>query len=146
MVSPSTSMRRQRPRSMLKSQLMKLISQNPKNSKIYSRILEDLSKEKGRRSKYGSQRTEVNGIWFDSKREARYYQGLLLAERTGGLLVHVRQVSFSLPGGVRYLCDFAELWRNGQVRFVDCKGFRTSLYRLKKKQVEALYPIKIVET
>lgn len=97
--------------------------------------------------KYNAKPTEVDGIRFPSRREARYYQDLLLAQRSGDLLFYVRQVSFYLPGGVRYICDFAELWRSGEVRFVDCKGFSTQLYKVKKKMVEAIYaPLKIIET
>lgn len=89
--------------------------------------------------------TDLDGIRFASRREARYYQDLLLAQKSGDLLFFLRQTPFHLPGGVRYVCDFVEFWKNGEVHFVDCKGFITPTYRLKKKQVESLYPIKIIE-
>jgi len=97
------------------------------------------------RHKYNAIRTEVNGIKFPSKRESRYYQDLLLAQKSGELLFFLRQIPFDLIGGVRYVCDFMEFWRNGEIRFTDCKGFSTDIYKLKKKQVETLYPIKIIE-
>jgi hypothetical protein len=96
-------------------------------------------------SKYHNQPTEVGGVYFQSKKEANYYAGLLLAQRSGDLLFCLRQVPFHLPGGVKYIVDFAEFWKNGTTRFVDVKGFRTATYRLKKRQVEALYPVKIIE-
>lgn len=99
-----------------------------------------------RRNKYGAEPTIVDGIRFHSKKEARYYGQLLLARKAGDLLFFLRQVPFHLPGAVTYRCDFLEFWKSGEVRFVDVKGFSTQTYKLKRRQVEALYPIKIVET
>jgi hypothetical protein len=98
------------------------------------------------RHKFQNVPTEVEGVRFQSKKEARYYQGLLLAQRSGDLLFFLRQTPFHLPGNVRYVVDFVEFWRTGDIRFVDVKGFKTATYRFKKKQVEALYPIKILES
>jgi hypothetical protein len=95
--------------------------------------------------KFNAQRTEIDNRKFASKKEASYYQKLLLAQRSGDLLFHLWQVTFHLPGGVRYVCDFCEFWKNGEVRFVDVKGFRTRDFINKKKQIEALYPVKILE-
>lgn len=89
--------------------------------------------------------TEVNGVRFQSQREARYYQQLLLAKKSGQLVFFLRQVPFHLDGGVRYVCDFLEFWKDGEVRFTDTKGFRTPMYEVKKKLVEAQYPITIME-
>lgn len=97
------------------------------------------------RHKFHAIRTEVDGIKFASKREARHYSDLCLAQRAGQLLFFLRQVPFHLDANVKYVCDFLEFWRGGEVRFVDVKGFRTPMYRLKLKQVEAKYPVKIVE-
>lgn len=88
---------------------------------------------------------EVDGIKFSSKKEARYYQDLLFAQKSGKLKFFLRQVPFDLEGGVRYLCDFVEFWENKEILFTDTKGFRTPLYQVKKKLVEARYPIKINE-
>ncbi len=95
--------------------------------------------------KFHAVRTEVQGVTFSSKKEARYWQGLELAKQSGDLLFALRQVPFHLPGGVKYVVDFCEFWKNGEVRFVDVKGFKTPMYLLKKAQVETLYPIKILE-
>lgn len=97
------------------------------------------------RHKFNAIATEVEGIRFASKREAKYYNDLLLAKKSGDLLFFLRQVPFHLPGNVRYVCDFAEFWKSGEVRFVDVKGFRTPMYGVKLRQVEALYPIQIIE-
>lgn len=95
--------------------------------------------------KFHSEPTEIDGIKFASKREANYWRGLTWAKKSGELLFALRQVPFHLPGGVRYVVDFAEFWKNGEVRFVDVKGFKTSLYKTKRTIVEATYPIKILE-
>lgn len=97
------------------------------------------------RHKYNAIRTEINGIKFPSKKEAAYYQQLLLAKKSGDLLFFLRQVPFHLDGGVKYLCDFMEFWKNGEIRFVDTKGVKTSMYIVKRKLVQAAYPIEILE-
>lgn len=89
--------------------------------------------------------TIIDGIRFSSKKEAFYWGQLQLAKKSGELLMVLRQVPLHLPGGVRYVCDFLEFWKSGDVRFVDCKGFKTAMYKVKKRQVEALYPIEILE-
>ncbi len=97
------------------------------------------------RHKFNAIQTEVDGIKFSSKREAAYYGQLLLAQKSGDLIFFLRQVPFHLAGGVRYVCDFAEFWKDGSVRFVDTKGFKTQMYIAKRKMVEATYPITIIE-
>lgn len=97
------------------------------------------------RHKFNAIRTELGGIKFASRKEAHYYGELLLAKTSGDLLFVLRQVPFHLPGGVVYRLDFLEFWRNGDIRFVDVKGMKTPMYKLKKKQVETLYPIQIIE-
>lgn len=99
----------------------------------------------GIRHKFNAQPTEVDGVRFASKKEARYYEQLQMARRSGDLLFFLRQVPFHLPGGIRYVCDFAEFWKSGEVRFVDVKGYKTRTYINKKKQVQALFPIEILE-
>jgi hypothetical protein len=89
--------------------------------------------------------TEYDGIKFASKKEAKRYKELLLLKKAGDILFFLRQVPFHLPGNVKYLCDFVIFWANGEVTFEDVKGIKTPMYILKKKQVEALYPINITE-
>lgn len=97
------------------------------------------------RHKFGNIPTVTDGIYFQSKKEERYYQDLLLARKSGELLFFLRQVPFHLPGGIRYVVDFCEFWKNGETRFIDVKGHRTRSYITKKKIVESLYPIRIIE-
>ena len=95
--------------------------------------------------KFNAVRTEVDGISFPSKKQARYWQELQLAKKSGQLLFALREAPFHLPGGVRYVVDFIEFWADGTVKFVDVKGMITPIYKAKKKMVEALYPIQITE-
>lgn len=89
--------------------------------------------------------TELDGIKFASKKEAKRYKDLILLKKAGDILFFLRQVPFHLPGNIKYLCDFVIFWTNGEVTFEDIKGMKTAIYILKKKQVETLYPIKITE-
>lgn len=95
------------------------------------------------RSKYGNQVTTVDGIRFDSKREARYYEQLKLRREAGEVLFWLRQVPVHLPGGTKYVADFLEFLVDGRYRFVDVKGRQTKEFRIKKREVEYHYPIEI---
>lgn len=101
-----------------------------------------------RRHKYGvapkAERT-VDGIVFDSKAEARRYGELKMMQRAGKVEWFIRQPTFDLPGGVKYRADFLVVCDSGRVTVEDVKGAKTAVYSIKKKQVEALYPIKIQE-
>lgn len=97
-----------------------------------------------KRHKFNAQITEVDGMKFHSKKEAKYYAELKLLQASGELLFFLRQVPFYLPGNVKYLLDFMEFYGGGEIVFVDVKGRDTPLSKAKRKQVEALYPIKIV--
>ncbi len=95
--------------------------------------------------KYNAIRTELDGIKFDSKKEARRYSELKLLQRSGEVVFFLRQVPFHLPGRVTYRCDFQVFWSDGTVGFEDVKGMRTAQYIAKKKIVEAMYPVQIEE-
>ena len=95
--------------------------------------------------KYGAKPTVIDGIRFDSIKEARYYSTLKLAQKTGELLFFIRQVPFHLPGGTKLVVDFVEFWSDGEVKITDVKGMKTDVYKLKKREVEHHYPIKINE-
>jgi hypothetical protein len=110
------------------------------------------------RSKYGAKRTEVDGIGFHSQKEARRYQELKLLAAAGEIHSLALQPEFDLNviGGyvkdVRYRiggykADFQYInSRTGKRIVEDVKGFKTPLYRWKKKHVEAQYGIAILET
>jgi hypothetical protein len=84
-----------------------------------------------------------NGILFASVKEMEYYKDLQLLIKGGELKFFLRQVPFDLPGGVKYKVDFVEFHPDGSVRFIDVKGIETDMFKVKKRQVESLYPVKI---
>jgi hypothetical protein len=97
------------------------------------------------RHKFHASPITVDGIKFPSKREARRYAELVLAQRSGEVVFFLRQPRFDLPGSTKYYADFLVFWKDGTVTIEDTKGHQTSEYKLKKRQVEALYPIEIIE-
>lgn len=95
------------------------------------------------RNKFGAVPTVVDGIRFDSKREATYYQRLKLRVQAGEVLYFLRQTPVHLPGGTKLVVDFVEFMADGRVRYVDVKGRETPVFRLKRREVEHHYPIRI---
>jgi len=95
--------------------------------------------------KFNAIKTECDGIKFSSRKEAKRYSELKFLQSNGELLFFLRQVPFHLLGNVRYVCDFMVFWCNGDVTVEDVKGMKTDMYIVKKKLVEATYPIKITE-
>lgn len=95
------------------------------------------------RHKFQAVRTERDGQTFDSKLEARLYDQLELQKREGSVLFWLRQVPFHLPGGVKLVVDFQVFLADGTVEFLDAKGVETESFRAKRREVEALYPVKI---
>lgn len=99
-----------------------------------------------RRHKYGAVATSVDGIMFHSAKEAAVYSRLKLLREQGKLDYFLRQVPFDLPGGVKYMCDFMLIWKHTlgiTIEWVDVKGYDTPVSKMKRKQVEALYGVKI---
>ena len=101
--------------------------------------------EPKQRTKYNAVLTECEGIKFQSKKEAHYFLDLKARMYIGEVKYFLRQVPFDLVGGVKYRVDFMEVWSDGSVHYIDVKGFRTQTYKIKRRMVEASYPIKIVE-
>lgn len=95
-------------------------------------------------SKYRNVKTVVGGERFDSKREARHHQELVLRMRAGQIRAVIRQVSIPLPSGKRRMrLDFVVIENDGRVRWLDSKGFATKEWLVKRDEVEAAYGIKI---
>ena len=99
-----------------------------------------------RAGKYNAKKTCVDGITFASQKEARRYSELKMLQQSGVVLFFHRQPIFDLPGGTTYRADFLIFWKDGTVMWEDCKGHRTPEYIRAVKQVEALYPVSIIET
>lgn len=98
-----------------------------------------------RERKYGNLITHVDGIRFDSKREARYYEQLKLRRAAGEVSYWLRQVPVHLPGGTRYVIDFLVFFTDGRAPdYVDVKGRETKEFKIKKREVEHHYPFRVV--
>ena len=97
------------------------------------------------RHKYGAKPIVIDDIRFSSQAEGKRYQQLKILLDMGNIKWFIRQPSFDLPGGVRYVADFLIVWADGNVTVEDVKGMKTPEYKMKKKQVEAIYPITIKE-
>lgn len=123
------------------------------------------------RSKYGNRKTVVDGITFDSKKEANRFRELQLLERAGKITALQRQVKYVLiptqrefsneiykkgahqghfkPGKVlekecSYIADFAYI-QDGAYVVEDTKGVRTEAYKIKRKLMLERYGIQIKE-
>ena len=114
-------------------------------------------------AKYGNRFTYVDGIRFASKREAERYRELTLLLAAGEITNLELQVRYPLVvhrvgaelgrgaplAGVvigHYVADFTYADRDGIGHVEDAKGYRTALYKLKKRMVEAIYGILVEET
>lgn len=95
------------------------------------------------RHKFGAVQCKEDGIKFSSKGERRYYNKLKLMQEAGEVVFFLRQTPFHLPGNSKYVVDFTVFYANGTVSFVDYKGMETESFRLKKRQVEEIYGIKL---
>jgi hypothetical protein len=106
--------------------------------------------------KYHNKKTVIDGITFDSKKEAQYYAELKLLQRAGEITAFERQVRYELQPGftyqgqkvrpIHYIADFVVTYNNGQQEVVDCKGMRTKDYILKSKMFRFKFPmLKFVE-
>ena len=111
-----------------------------------------------RRHKYRAKPVVLDGVWYASQREAAHAQKLAILQRTGKVSVVLRQVPFEIAPAVRdpttgkvtaraerYVADFLVYWTDGALEIHEVKGFRTREYLRKKRRVEALYPIRILE-
>jgi len=100
--------------------------------------------------KYRNKITYVDGIRFDSKREADYYGKMKIMQRIGDFHVFAMQIAFPLVVNkvkiCTYVADFVTYRADGTIiDLIDAKGFKTPEYRLKAKLMKACYGIEIKE-
>lgn len=111
--------------------------------------------EKPTMSKYKNKKVVVDNILFDSKKEANYYTKLKILRDAGKILYlelqkrFVLQQGFKLHGktyrAITYVADFVYKDQEGQTHVVDTKGYRTEVYKIKKKLFMKKYGIEIEE-
>lgn len=101
-------------------------------------------------SKYHAKKTVVDGIIFQSRKEAKRYQELKLMQRAGLISDLRRQVKYELipkqqgERAVSYIADFVYT-ENGKTVVEDVKGVRTPVYKIKKKLMLWRHGVKIRE-
>lgn len=111
-----------------------------------------------RRSKYGAQKTEFDGLVFDSKHEAMRWRELALLQRSGEIADLRRQVKYILvpaqvdengkavERAVSYVADFVYRdVRSGETVVEDAKGMHTREYIIKRKLMRYVHGIRIRE-
>lgn len=106
-------------------------------------------------SKYKNKKVVVDNILFDSKKEANYYTKLKILKDAGKILdlelqkKFVLQPTFKLNGktyrAITYIADFVYKDQEGQTHVVDTKGYRTQVYKIKRKLFMKKFGIEIEE-
>lgn len=102
------------------------------------------------RSKYGSNKIVVDGITFDSKDEAKYYEYLKMRKSKGEILNFELQPKYTLIPTFRkngktnrsttYSPDFLIYHLDGSQELVDVKGFSTQQGELRRKLFDYTFP------
>ena len=112
-------------------------------------VPQPLQKQPPKKNKYGAKKTWVDGICFDSQKEAQYYQRLKLLVKAGGLagyLVHGKMVCTEGTDkdnkATMYEPDFVLLFPDGTYRIVDTKSEATitPVFKLKMKALREKFP------
>lgn len=106
-------------------------------------------------SKYHAKKATVDGITFDSRKEADRYLTLKAMEEEGSIRDLRRQVRYELVPAfdvdgrhyrpVFYVADFVYV-EDGKEVVEDVKGMKTDVYRLKSKLFARRYGMGIKET
>ena len=104
-----------------------------------------------RKSKYHSRQVEVDGIRFESEKEAARYGALLLRMKAGEIGMLELQVPFELNAGGKfsytYVADFVyRILATGEQIVEDAKGYRTREYKKKRRLMKKIHGISILET
>lgn len=115
--------------------------------------VEDYRRLTKKGNKYHNEKTFYKGDTYDSKREADYARTLDTTRHAVKVPERVVKVRRQVPYPVIvekkricvYVADFVVEYGDGREEVVDVKGFRTEVYKIKKKLVEATYKIKIIE-
>lgn len=105
--------------------------------------------------KYGNKKVWVGGIKFDSKKEASYYTRLLSLKEKGEVLeIETQPVLEIFPSfraidgkkqrAITYIPDFKVMYKDGLTFYVDVKGVKTEVFKIKWKMARAQFETKEV--
>ncbi len=102
-------------------------------------------------TKYSNKPLTIDGIRFASKREGHRYANLKLMQEANEIEALELQPSFKIEiNGMticRYRADFTyKCRRTGETIIEDTKGYRTPVYKLKRKLMKACHGIEVLET
>ena len=128
------------------------------------------NKKTNEMGRYYHKKTEVDGIIFDSKTEAEYYQYLkelkknkkiknftmqdeyvlqekfliVDGQRINGSDKNFTKLQKANPGctiaAIKYIADFTVYHNDGSIQVVDVKGQKTADFKLKEKMFNYMYP------
>ena len=98
-----------------------------------------MATRKWSKSKYGAQKTIVDGRTFASKLEAARYRELKALVASGEVLSFTIQPVFQLYAGIKYIADFRVYWADGTTTVEDAESVETDVFKLKKKLYEDMY-------
>lgn len=105
-------------------------------------------------NKYRNHKTTIDGITFDSKKEAQRYLALKEMQENGEICDLKRQVEWVLIPSqktstetlrpVKYRADFT-YYKDGKLIVEDVKGVKTPEYKIKRKLMYEKHGIEVVE-
>ena len=101
-----------------------------------------------KKNKYRNIHTTVDGIRFSSKREAARYDQLKFLEKHGKISELVLQPEFPIRVCGELICNYRgdfSYWYGIDRVIEDVKGFKTPVYRLKKKLLKAVLGLEVTE-
>ena len=118
----------------------------------------------GTASKYRNKKVGIDGITFDSKKEAATYLELKACKASGEITGFEMQCRFelipaqyedALIGGklkkkcieraIHYVADFVLYYPDGEVVVLDVKGFKNQVWILKRKLMLMIHKIRVKE-
>lgn len=118
----------------------------------WTEFVEGANAEPAKPSKYRNQRTEFNGKWYASKREAEMAAKLHILASRGLIRDLQEQVGFTLVEGngkirpIRYVADFTYRDDADRLHILDAKGYsKNRVWRLKKKLMMLMLGLEIEE-
>lgn len=124
------------------------------SKEVYERLLSNSIDQK--QNKYKNTKVEYKGIKFDSIKEMKHYQLLEYLQKIGEIKELKLQVPYELIPKYKinnktvrkttYIADFTYITtKDDKLHIVDTKGFKTDVYRLKKKLFEYKYGVEVEE-
>lgn len=108
-------------------------------------------------NKYGARKTQMDGITFDSRAEAKYYEQLKWLKMSKQIKDFKLQPRFLLQEAfkkndktfrkIEYIADFEVHNLDGSIEIIDIKGVETKEFAIKRKLYERLYetPLKVLK-